>query len=240
MNLNSLITGPARLGLSIAGRLVGLVTGRSTRVDDQILQQQVEAEVYDSRRVAKSKVDIEVVDSVVWLRGEVKSKAVSQEIEDRAIAVEGVVRIENLLRVAKSPARPKAKAQKRPAPKRSPRPKPAAATAPPPEAEPAKPAAAPAEPATPPQAEHDVTPPAGSPTLSPAAQEERPVTRRFSSEEPPAEAENSPAERSESGLGREPAPLGATGASGQGGSPPAPFPSVSNGNGGGDDGPSSA
>ena len=122
-------------------------------------------------------------------------------------AIDGVTRVENLLRVAK-PAR-KPKAQKRPAPKVSERPKPAAATAPPPEAKPV-------EPATPP----------------PAAQEERPVTRRFNAEETPAEAEPSPAELAERGEGRQPAPFGATSPAGEGGSPPAPFPSgVANGTG---------
>jgi hypothetical protein len=153
---------------------------------------------------------------VVWLRGEVKSAAISEEVEARASAIEGVIRVENLLRVAKPAAKPAAKpsrSQKRPAAKRSSRPKPAAATAPPPTAEPAKPAPPP-----------------------PAAQEERPVTRRFNAEQTPAEAEPSPQELAETGQGRQPAPLGATGAAGSGGSPPAPFPSgVTNGAANGDE-----
>jgi hypothetical protein len=50
-------------------------------------------------------------------------------------------------------------------------------------------------------------------------------------------AEPTPRELAETGQGRRPAPLGATG-TGQGGSPPAPFPSVAGGPGG--DEPSSA
>jgi hypothetical protein len=69
-----------------------------------------------------------------------------------------------------------------------------------------------------------------APTPSPAAQEARTVTRRFNSEETPAEAEPSPAELAEAGEGRQPAPFGSTS---EGGSPPAPFPSgVANGTGG--------
>jgi hypothetical protein len=211
MNLTSLITAPARLALTLGSRAAGLLQGRlggGSRVDDETLQRNVEADVYGSRNVAKSKVQIEVNDGVVWLRGEVKSKSVLEEVESRAAAIGGTRRVENLLRVAKAPsrARPKARTsqrtQKRPAPKRSSRPPPAAATAPPPQAEPVKPA----------------TPP-------PAAQEERTVERRFNAEETPAEAEPSPRELAETAQGRQPAPLG----SGSGDSPPAPFPTVSSG-----------
>ena len=213
MNPTSLITAPARLGLALGGRLIGLLRGRfdgSPQIDDETLERQVEADVFGSRRVARSKVQIEVAEGVVWLRGEVKSASVSEEVEARAGAIEGVSRVENLLRVAKPAAKPGKKAQKRPAPKRSSRPKPAAASAPPPTAEPAKPAPPP-----------------------PAAQEERPVTRRFNAEEPADEAEPTPRELAETGQGRQPAPLGATGS---GGSPPAPFPSgVTNGASGADE-----
>lgn len=214
MNLTSLITAPARLALTLGSRAAGLIQGRlggGSRVDDETLRRNVEADVYGSRNVTRSKVQIEVNDGVVWLRGEVKSQSAVQEVESRAAAIDGTRRVENLLRVAKAPskARPKARTsqrtQKRPAPKRSSRPKPAAATAPPPQAEPVKPA----------------TPP-------PAAQEERTVERRFNAEETPAGAEPSPRELAETAQGRQPAPFGATG-TGSGDSPPAPFPTVSNG-----------
>ena len=213
MNLNSLITGPARLGLTIGGRVIGLIQSRlsgSRQVDDATLKRQVEADVFSSSRVARTKVEVEVAEGVVWLRGEVKSASVSEELESRAGAIDGVSRVENLLRVAKATQRPRT--QKRPAAKRSSRPKPPAATAPPPSVKPVKPA----------------TPP-------PAAQQERPVTRRFNAERTPAGAEPSPRELAEAGEGRQPAPLGATSPTGEGGSPPAPFPtSVANGTGGDD------
>jgi hypothetical protein len=217
MNLTSLITAPARLALSLGGRVAGLAKGRlggGPAIDDDTLQRRVEADLFGSRKVAKTKVQIEVNDGVVWLRGEVKSDAVAEEAESRAGAIEGVQRVENLLRVAKaeSRSRPKARTsqrtQKRPAPKRSSRPKPPAATAPAPDVEPAKPAPPP-----------------------PAAQQEREVTRRFNAEETPAGAEPSPRELAETAKGRQPAPLGATG-TGSGDSPPAPFPSVANGSNG--------
>lgn len=231
MNLTSLITGPARLGLTIGARVAGLVQSRlggGQQIDDSTIQHRVEADVFGSRRVTKGKVEIEVNEGVVWVRGEVKSKSVADEVESRARAIDGVQRVENLLRIEKAPSRARPKPQARrstaskstgskgaapkgAAPKRSARPKPAAATAPPPAAEPVKPA----------------TPP-------PAAQEERPVTRRFNAEKtPPAEAEPTPRELAETGQGRKPAPLGA-GAGGSGDSPPAPFPSMSNGSGGSD------
>ena len=248
MNLNALITAPARFGLKLGSRAFDLVRtrlGGGPLVDDNILQRDVEAEVMASRRAPKGKIEIDVTDGVVWLRGEVKSRAAVEELENRAQSVDGVARVENLLRVAKPARRAKpaaqAKAQERPAPKRTARPKPAAATAPPPAGEPATPA----------------TPP-------PAAQEQRPVTRRFNAEETPgSDAEPTPSEIARAGEGRRPAPFGAegTGAAPSAGdatpaaspqtepaaetsadvaaapepaavgSPPAPFPSSSNGSG---------
>jgi BON domain len=134
MNFSSLITAPARLGLTLGARAFGFVRehlGGRPRVEDNILQRNVEAEVMASRRAPKGKIEIDVTEGVVWLRGEVRSRAAIEELESRASSVDGVARVENLLRVAKP-----AKTQKRPAPKRSSRPKPPAATAPPPKAEP--------------------------------------------------------------------------------------------------------
>jgi hypothetical protein len=121
MNLTSLITGPARLGLSIGGRVLGLIQSRlggTPRVDDETLASQVESGVFGSGRVSTDDVEVDVTEGVVWLRGEVGSIAFADEVEARAGAVDGVVRVENLIRVANA------------------RPKPPAATAPPPEAEP--------------------------------------------------------------------------------------------------------
>jgi hypothetical protein len=217
MNLNSLITGPARLGLSLGARALGAIQGllgRGPRVDDTTLQRNVEAEVMASRRAPKGKIEVSVTEGVVWLRGEVKTQTAIDELETRAASVDGVARVENLLRVAKPARRAKpsaqAKAQKRPEPKRSARPKPAAATAPPPQAEPAP-----------------------APTPPPAAQEERPVTRRFNADATPgSEAEPTPRELSDAGEGRRPAPLGAEATpqpAAVGTTPAAPFPTTPNG-----------
>jgi len=214
MNLNSLITGPARLGLSLGSKAIDQIRGRlggGRGVDDETLQRDVEAEVFRSRKIARRTVQLEVVDGVVWLRGEVKTAAVVQESEATASAVPGVQRVENLLRVAKPT--PRAKAQKRTTPKPAPRPR--AATAP--QADPAAPArpapeATPAGAAPPPAAEPAPAPLAAEP--APSAEEHRPA-RRFSWEAAPAEE-----------------PIGTTGAAGHGGSPPAPFPSTGNGSSG--------
>src|SRR3712207_3293398 len=91
MNLTSLITAPARLALTLGSRAAGLIQGRlggGSRVDDETLQRHVEADVYGARNVTKSKVQIEVNDGVVWLRGEVKSESAVQEVESRAQAIE--------------------------------------------------------------------------------------------------------------------------------------------------------
>jgi hypothetical protein len=218
MNLNSLITGPARLGLILAGKGLALVRGRfgANQVDDATLQRSVEAEVFASRRASKGKVEVNVTEGVAWLRGEVRTQTAVDELESRAASVEGVTRVENMLRVAKAAqgskpaarAKSQAKSQKRPAPKRSSRPKPAAASAPPPQAEPVP----------------DPTPP-------PAAQRERKVTRRFNAEQTAgSKAEPTPRDLSDAGEGRKPAPLGAEEPAGVG-SPAAPFPTTGRGSG---------
>ncbi|HEX8052580.1 MAG TPA: BON domain-containing protein [Thermoleophilaceae bacterium] len=246
MNFNSLITGPARLGLTLAARGLGLVRGRfgTTQVDDTTLQRSVEAEVFASRRAPKGQIEVNVTEGVVWLRGEVKTQSAVNELESRARSVEGVARVENLLRVAKpaksakpaARAKTQAKTQKRPAAKRSSRPKPAAATAPPPQAE-----------------------PVADPTPPPAAQRERKVTRRFNAERTAgSEAEPTPRDLSDAGKGRQPAPLGAdepaspatagaAAAAGEApatgsrepagvGSPAAPFPTTGGGSGSSENG----
>lgn len=195
MRLNSFLTAPARLGLGLGRRVAGTIQSRlgsHPTIDDETIKKRVEADIRSSRLAAHTKLAIEVVEGVVWLRGEVEPGPAEEEIVSRASAIDGVKRVENLLRPTS--AKPKPNAPKRPAKRRSPRQKPAAASAPPPEAKPAEP-----------------TPP-------PAAQEERSATapRRFTAQGSPGEAETSP--------------------TGEGESPPAPFPSgVANGTGADDD-----
>ena len=131
MNLTSLITAPARAGLSIGRRAFDIATGRSTQavgaarrrfgaspeLDDVTLARKVETEIFRSRRVAKGKIDVNVVDGVVWLRGEAKNPELINEIEAKAAAIPEVKRVENLLHLPKTPARrPRSKAA---APKRA-------------------------------------------------------------------------------------------------------------------------
>ena len=133
MDLTQLITAPARLGLTLGSRAFDLVRerlGGGPRVDDNILQRNVEAEVMASRRAPKGEIEINVTEAVVWLRGEVRTEAAVEELESRASSVDGVARVENLLRVAKPASRTKPAAQATTQ-------TPAAATAPPPQAEPA-------------------------------------------------------------------------------------------------------
>jgi hypothetical protein len=128
MNLNSLITGAARLGLALGARVLGLVRGRlggSPRIDDETLRSRVEAATFASGRVRRHDVEIDVTEGVVWLRGEAASTALADECEARAGAVDGVVRVENLIRVARAQAEPPRAAAAPPA-----------ASAPPPTAEP--------------------------------------------------------------------------------------------------------
>src|SRR5690606_1959662 len=100
---------PARL----AGRVVrGLAGGeRETEpppppkdLDDATIARKVESAIFRDRKIAKGKVDVNVADGVVWLRGEVKRPELVTEAEDRARAVPEVREVENLLHLPKTPA----------------------------------------------------------------------------------------------------------------------------------------
>jgi osmotically-inducible protein OsmY len=130
MNLNTIITGPARIGLALGrwvastvaergSQAIGIVQerlGGDRQVDDAELAHRVETEIFSSRRVARGKVDVEVVDGVVWLRGEARTPELVIELEERAAEIPGVERVENLVRVAKpkgTRAKPKRTASER-------------------------------------------------------------------------------------------------------------------------------
>ena len=133
MDLNSLITGPARAGIALGRRVAGIFVGRSVSVaggvidrvrggselDDVTLARKVETEIFRSRRVAKGKVDVNVAEGVVWLRGEARTPDLIQELETKAAAIPEVKRVENLLRLPGTRARKPGTAVRRPAERRT-------------------------------------------------------------------------------------------------------------------------
>jgi osmotically-inducible protein OsmY len=73
-------------------------------LDDVTIARKVESTIFRDIEVDKGKVDVNVAERVVWLRGEVESHDLINELEARATRVIEVRRVENLLHVPEMPA----------------------------------------------------------------------------------------------------------------------------------------
>lgn len=100
-----------RLTRQVAGGAYGIVQearhlGRESKpdMDDVTLARKVESEIFRGPRSPKSTVDVNVVDGVVWLRGEVKTAKQIRDLEAKTREVPEVRGVENLLHQAKTPA----------------------------------------------------------------------------------------------------------------------------------------
>ena len=118
-----------RLVQGVAGQtlgLVGRVAGRSPapkpemsdvtpkpEMDDVTLTRKVETEIFRDAGSVKSNVNVNVVDGVVWLRGEVKHPDEIAALESQARAIPEVRGVENLLHLPKTPAPTRADTPKR-------------------------------------------------------------------------------------------------------------------------------
>jgi BON domain len=131
MNPNQIVQGVggiARGSLRIGERVVrsvgseawGIVQdarhlGRKPKsgMDDVTLARKVETEIFRGRGAPKATVNVNVVDGVVWLRGEVKRPQQVRSLEEKARSVPEVQGVENLLHLAKTPAPTRADTPKR-------------------------------------------------------------------------------------------------------------------------------
>jgi len=111
---------PVRLAGRTAAALAREVGGRSEPVppappapppppvpkplDDVTIARKVETVIFRDRRIAKGKVDVNVAEGVVWLRGEVKTPALIRRAEQQVRDIPEVRGVENLLRLPKTPA----------------------------------------------------------------------------------------------------------------------------------------
>jgi osmotically-inducible protein OsmY len=75
------------------------------RLNDPALARKVESEVFRDDAIAKGNVAVNVEYGVVYLRGEVPSKDVIDELTTRARAVDGVRAVENLTHLPGEPAK---------------------------------------------------------------------------------------------------------------------------------------
>jgi hypothetical protein len=97
----------ARLGQRGVSQAFGLVRGGrpgpKPGMDDVTLARKVETEIFRGSSV-KSTVNVNVVDGVVWLRGEVKRPEQIRRLEEKARAIPEVKGVENLVHLTKTPA----------------------------------------------------------------------------------------------------------------------------------------
>ena len=67
--------------------------------DDVTLARKVETEIFRDADVPKGKINVNVEDGVVYLRGELEQPDLIQDLEGQARKVQGVRDVENLLHV---------------------------------------------------------------------------------------------------------------------------------------------
>jgi osmotically-inducible protein OsmY len=92
---------------SFAGGKAKRLASRQTAkpdMDDRTLKNKVESEIFRPAESPKSTVNVNVVDGVVELRGEVKNPDAKKELEDMARSVPEVRDVRNLLHLPKVPA----------------------------------------------------------------------------------------------------------------------------------------
>jgi len=73
-------------------------------MDDRTLKNKVESELFRDADAPKASVDVQVVDGVVELRGEVKRPEIKEALEAEARKVPEVRDVRNLLHLPKTPA----------------------------------------------------------------------------------------------------------------------------------------
>ena len=77
---------------------------RPKDLDDVAIARKVESIIFRDRKVAKGKIDVNVADGVVWLRGEARTPDLIKKLEAMALEVPEVNGVENLLHLPKTPA----------------------------------------------------------------------------------------------------------------------------------------
>jgi|GEM_PF-3300894 len=109
-----------RLGRRVASDAYGVIKeaqhmrpAAKPEMDDATLAHKVQSEIFRGTRIAKSSVNVNVVDGVVWLRGELKRPEQIRRLEERARAIPEVRGVENLLHLPRTPAPTRADTPKR-------------------------------------------------------------------------------------------------------------------------------
>jgi osmotically-inducible protein OsmY len=92
-----------------AGKVKGAAPGgrepAEERLNDPALARKVESEVFRGEEFPKDKISVNAEYGVVYLRGEVPSQEVMEELTRRARGIDGVRAVENLTHLPGEPAR---------------------------------------------------------------------------------------------------------------------------------------
>ena len=98
------LAGTARdLGARAGGILAEAKGGEATPENDQALAEKVKSEVLGDPEVPKDKINIDVSDGIVALRGEVEDRELMQSLDAKVRAVAGVREVQNLLHLPGEP-----------------------------------------------------------------------------------------------------------------------------------------
>ena len=122
--LIKLALAPVRLAAKVGA---GLLPGRRRPApppDDMAIVGRVESTIFRAGAADRRKVEVNVVEGVVWLRGEARTPELMRELEQRAREVPEVRRVESLLQTPKTPARSRTDRARSTKAGRSPRPAP--------------------------------------------------------------------------------------------------------------------
>jgi osmotically-inducible protein OsmY len=96
--------GAANQGVTLGKRFANRNPQPKEGMDDVTLARKVETEIFRPQGAPKGKIDVNAVEGVVWLRGEVKNQAQVTKIETQVRAIPEVRGVENLLHLPKTPA----------------------------------------------------------------------------------------------------------------------------------------
>jgi hypothetical protein len=100
----------ARQGVDLGKRFANRNPQPKEGMDDVTLARKVETEIFRPDNAPKGKIDVNAVDGVVSLRGEVKNNTQMKKIEATVRAIPEVKDVENLLHLPKTPAKSRTRA----------------------------------------------------------------------------------------------------------------------------------
>jgi len=93
-----------RRGIGAGRQFFGMASKPKPGLDDQTVKSKVESTIFRDADAPKGSVDVNVVDGVVELRGEVERPEIKEELEEEALAVPEVWDVRNHLHLPNTPA----------------------------------------------------------------------------------------------------------------------------------------